>query len=102
MRPQLPTLDDTTVELISRRMAECDPQADVVMAVTCPSCAQQWSESFDIVSFLWTELDAWASRVLDDVHHLAVAFDRSAEDDEAVVDEAVHETRMLVPARLLA
>jgi hypothetical protein len=67
-------LDDATVELISRRMAECDPQADVVMAVTCPSCSQQWSESFDILSFLWTELDAWASRVLDDVHRLASAY----------------------------
>ena len=73
-QPVPTTFDDATVALIARRMAECDPQADVVMAVTCPSCSQQWSESFDIVSFFWAELDAWASRVLDDVHHLALAY----------------------------
>jgi len=73
-------LDDAELEYIAGRMADSDPQADVVIAVTCPSCSEQWSESFDILSFLWTELDAWASRVLDDVHRLASAYGWSESD----------------------
>src|SRR5512133_4324120 len=36
----------------------------------------------------------------DDVHRLAVALERAAEDDRALVDEPVHERGMLVPSVL--
>src|SRR5215472_18109623 len=39
---------------------------------------------------------------LDDPQHLAVALEWAAEQDETRVDEAVHETCVLVPANLLA
>ncbi len=40
----------------------------------CPTCDHAWDEIFDIVSFFWAELDAWAHRVLHDVHVLARAY----------------------------
>lgn len=55
-------------------MAQADPQADVQLALTCPACAHQWLATFDIVSFLWAELTAWAYTMLRTVHLLASAY----------------------------
>ena len=55
-------------------MALVDPQADVQLALSCPACGQQWRATFDVVSFLWDELDAWARRLLREVHTLASAY----------------------------
>ena len=46
--------------------------------------------------------DRLLGRRVDDVQRLAVALERAAEEDEAVLDERVHEARVLVPAVLLA
>ncbi len=62
------------VEAVETRMGEADPQADIRLALTCPECASQWEATFDIVSFLWMELNAWASRILYEVHLLASAY----------------------------
>ena len=37
-------------------------------------------ESFDIVSFFWSELTAWSIRILDHVHRLASAYGWSEAD----------------------
>lgn len=67
-------LPEGLVQQISERMAQADPQADVTLSLECPDCSHRWSEPFDIASFLWTELNAWASRTLFDVHQLAAAY----------------------------
>jgi hypothetical protein len=67
-------LPDRVVAAISRRMAEADPQADIQLALDCPSCEYQWRATFDIVSFFWREIGAWAGRVLREVHILASAY----------------------------
>jgi len=59
---------------IARRMAEVDPLADIQLELTCPSCEHRWRSVFDIVSFLWAELEVWAWRILSDVHTLASAY----------------------------
>lgn len=56
------------------RMAEADPQADLCLNVACCGCGNQWAVTFDIVSFLWTEIEAWAGRLIHDVHLLASAY----------------------------
>jgi hypothetical protein len=61
-------------------MGELDPQADVALAVDCPSCAHGWNEPFDVVTFLWSELAVWARRLLEDVHRLATAYGWSERD----------------------
>ncbi|PYX00263.1 MAG: phage baseplate protein [Acidobacteria bacterium] len=67
-------LPENVAELVVRRIAASDPQADVRIDLGCPDCRHQWTEVFDIVSFFWTEIDAWARRTLHDVHALASAY----------------------------
>jgi hypothetical protein len=55
-------------------MAEADPQADVRLALTCPSCGTSWEVPFDAGSFVWAEVEAWAWRTLLEVHQLAAAY----------------------------
>lgn len=59
---------------IAQRMAEADPQADVQFALTCPQCQHTWQTPFDIVSYFWTEINAWAARLLREVNWLASAY----------------------------
>lgn len=59
---------------IVQQMAQIDPQADVQLSMTCPACTHQWQITFDIVSFFWSEINAWASRILGEVHILATAY----------------------------
>jgi hypothetical protein len=67
-------LPPEVVDAIVERMAEADPQADVQLSLTCPACGHNWLAALDIVSFFWTEIDAWARRILRDVHSLASAY----------------------------
>jgi hypothetical protein len=59
---------------IALRMAEADPQADVQLALACPQCQHTWQTPFDIVSYFWTEIHAWAGRLLREIHLLASAY----------------------------
>src|ERR1051325_1179032 len=68
------------VTAIADRMAEADPQADVQFALSCPACGHHWAAPFDIGSFLWSELDTRAVRLLNDVHTLASAYSWSEAD----------------------
>ncbi|MEO6003171.1 MAG: phage baseplate protein [Opitutus sp.] len=67
-------IPESAIQRIVEAMAERDPQANLQLDLKCPACAHAWSETFDIVEFLWTELDAWAERLLGEVHHLATAY----------------------------
>lgn len=67
-------------EAIVKYMAELDPQADIRMAVSCPSCGHEWDSVFDIVSFFWSEINNWAWRTLRDVHVLASVYGWSEAD----------------------
>lgn len=59
---------------IGAAMAAADPQADVRLALTCPACGHAWRAAFDILTFFWAEIDAWAWRTLREVHTLAQAY----------------------------
>lgn len=67
-------LPQEVVEKAVKCIAEADPLADIRLDVTCPSCTHRWKAAFDIVSFLWTELEVWTSRILMEVHALARAY----------------------------
>ena len=62
------------IELAIGRLGDADPQADVEIALTCPECGHAWQTNFDIVSYLWSELHAWAMQLLREVHLLASAY----------------------------
>jgi hypothetical protein len=68
------------IDSLASAMAQADPQADISLALTCPACGHQWDVDFDAGAFLWAELDAWAQRVLLDVHRLASAYGWSERD----------------------
>lgn len=55
-------------------LSAADPLADVRLAVTCRECGHRWDTTFDIASFLWTEISASVERLLDEVHALASAY----------------------------
>ena len=55
-------------------MAAADPQAEIEISLECPACTCHWTEIFDIDSFFWTELQAWAARILREIHQLASAY----------------------------
>lgn len=73
-------LDERVIAAAAARMAEADPQADIRLALGCPACGAAWEEQFDPVSFIWQELDAWALRLVRDVHELASAYGWSEEE----------------------
>lgn len=80
-KPQpLGDLPDEVLTAIMAAMEEADPQANVVLALSCPSCGHEWPSVFDIVSFFWSEINAWAYRLLREVHTLASAYGWSESD----------------------
>jgi hypothetical protein len=73
-------LPDNVVDAVASAMAQADPQGDVRLGLDCPECAQHWEEIFDIASFLWSEVHAWALRAFREVHQLASAYGWSEAD----------------------
>jgi len=67
-------LPATVIEAISHQMAAADPQADVQLALNCPTCQHEWLATFDIATFLWEEIHTWAQRTLLEIHQLARAY----------------------------
>lgn len=67
-------LPDDVTHALAEQMALADPQANVRLALSCPSCGHAWPARFDILPFFWQEIEAWAGRVLRDVHTLAWAY----------------------------
>ena len=53
-------LPDSALATLVDALTECDPQAETRFQLTCAACGHRWSALFDVVSFFWTELDAWA------------------------------------------
>jgi hypothetical protein len=59
---------------LAARVAECDPQAEVLLDLRCPVCSHAWQRVFDIVSFFWREICAQAKGLMCEVHALARAY----------------------------
>lgn len=67
-------LPEHVIDAIEESMERADPQADLHLALRCPACDHRWRSVFDIVAFFWSEIDAWAVRILSEVHILALAY----------------------------
>ncbi len=59
---------------IVERIGKAAALADLTVAATCPACGHQWEIIFDIVSYFWSEIAAWAARMLNEIHLLASAY----------------------------
>lgn len=73
-RTDASTLPDEVQAAIIACLEQLDPQADVALELTCPACAHEWREPFDIVTFFWSEVAVAAKRLLGEVHELASAY----------------------------
>lgn len=71
---QISDLSDDGIARVIAGMAAADPQADVTLDLSCPTCPNRWLEPFDIASFLWIELDSLARRLLREVATLASVY----------------------------
>lgn len=79
-RCDIDDLPDEVIQALNRRMEEENPQADIRVVLNCPQCSHQWEAYFDIASYLWTEINWWAERTLQDVHILAKVYGWSEHD----------------------
>jgi hypothetical protein len=68
---QLPVV---VLDEVAARMEQADPQANIELALVCPNCGHEWQAPFDMLAYLWRELDDWAVRTLRDVHRLAATY----------------------------
>jgi hypothetical protein len=62
---------ELVLDAMEQEMARLDPQANIRLGLDCPGCGRSWTEDFDILAFLWREINALASRLLLEVHSLA-------------------------------
>jgi len=62
------------LEQLAARMSEADPLAEISLFFECPTCKSQSEESLDLATFFWAELEAFARRLLYEVHLLAVSY----------------------------
>lgn len=67
-------LPEAVLQAMVQAMERADPQANLLIDLTCPACGHCWEGLFDVVSFLWAELNNWAERTLRTVHLLARAY----------------------------
>ena len=62
------------VELIDSALNSADSQANIQLNLGCVACGKVNQVLFDIGSLLCKEIDAWAVRLLRDVHELALSY----------------------------
>ncbi len=70
----LDMVPESVIEAVTAQMVECDPLAEMQLALTCPACSHSWQSMFDIAPFLWREISTEAKRLLREVHILAQAY----------------------------
>ena len=62
------------VEAVTDLLAGGDPQAELVLSLTCPECGTGFRVLFDVGDYLFRELAAQEDRLLEEVHQLALRY----------------------------
>lgn len=86
-------LPPTAIAAAAAALEEADPLASGQLDVICAACGATWGRTLDIDDYLWRKIDAWALRLLDDVHVLASAYGWS--EDQIVALPPRHRQRYL-------
>lgn len=73
-------LPPNLIQRVQQDMVRLDPQAETLIALSCPQCQHSWQLSFDIATYLWEEISDWARLILKEVHTLARAYGWSERD----------------------
>lgn len=61
-------------DILVEEMERLDPLGAIWLKLECGQCRHAWRGLFDIASFLWSNLDRWATALLHEVHLLARAY----------------------------
>ena len=80
VRVEVGSLPEAVVSGLAAGMEARDPQAETLLSFECPECGLRWQALFDVLTFLWTEIQARARNLLNDVHDLARAYGWSEKD----------------------
>ena len=67
-------LSERAIGAVADAIVAADPLADIRLGFACETCKTEWSSSFDVATFLWTEIDVEVRRLFDDVHRLSAAY----------------------------
>lgn len=73
-------LPETILQRLEQEMESLDPLADLRIRLDCPECSHSWVVLFDIASFLWKEVNAWAQQMLQNIYRLAAAYGWSEQE----------------------
>jgi len=73
-------LPDGAIRTVEEYLDERHPLLDITFAIECPECSHGWTETLDIASYLWDDIDLEARRLLNEVALLARAYGWSESD----------------------
>lgn len=77
---EVSALPEHVIAALAKKIADSDPQSEVKLKLNCPSCGHDWELLFDITTFLWSEINTAAKRLLHEVHLLARFYSWSEAD----------------------
>jgi hypothetical protein len=72
--PTPASLDEVTAHRLAIAMLEHDPQAEIMLDVTCPACGHTCQTLFDAGGFLYRELEARLPQLYREVHAVALHY----------------------------
>jgi hypothetical protein len=67
-------LSEQELELIGEKISEADPLAEILLHFDCPVCDHSFDQALDLSSFLWSEIEGRAKKLMLDVYALASSF----------------------------
>ena len=71
---------DELIDRIGTKFSAADRCADPGVPLSCGDCGETWKRRFDVVAYLWSEIDRFARRLLAEIHLLASAYGWSERD----------------------
>lgn len=71
LKSDLENLPMAVKETLTKKMSQHDPQAEILLNLTCPSCHQPFTAPFDIGSFIFNELMEKSQQLYREIHILA-------------------------------
>lgn len=69
-----PLWSEADLDEIGEALAQADPLAETQISLRCPACNSEWVEAVDLATFVWSEIDARAKRLVWEIHALASAY----------------------------
>lgn len=95
-----PDLSPAVVAALSERMAELDPQAELLLNASCPGCSRNFRARFDVASVLRQRLEERTQALYREVHLLAFHYHWTERDILAMSPRARQRYLRLLAAEL--